>query len=122
MRIYKREEGLWARMPVAIIGGIVTVFAARASQGWADGAASYILAGAVFAVLGAVTLYFAFFHRKTGEVLIETEGELRKVVWPTREEVIGSTTVVITTVFIFGGVLYAVDVGLASVLHLIGLY
>jgi len=122
MRIYKREEGLWARMPVAIIGGIITVFAARATRKWADGAASYILAGAVFALLGAVTLFFAFFHRKTGEVLIETEGELRKVVWPTREEVVGSTTVVITTVFIFGGVLYAVDVGLASVLHLIGLY
>ncbi len=122
MRIYKKEEGMWARVPAAIAGGIITVYASRAASSWGRGAASYIWAGAVFAVLGFVTLYIAFFHRKTADVLIDTESEMRKVVWPTREEVSGSTGVVIATTIILGAAIYTVDILLANFFTLVGLY
>lgn len=122
MRIYKREEGMWARMPLAIVGGIVTVYAARTAMDWSSDAGRYIWGGIVFALFGGLTLYFAFFHQKTGELLIDTESEMRKVVWPTREEVRGSTIVVIATTFLMAICLYVMDLGLATFLQLIRLY
>ena len=122
MGIYKKEEGMWARMPTAIVGGIVTVYLTDVAMKWGKAPASYIWAGVMFAVLSTVTLYFVFFHRKTGEVLIDTESEMRKVVWPGRQEVTGSAAVVITTTIILGVTIYVMDIVLANFLKLIGLY
>jgi preprotein translocase subunit SecE len=113
---------MWARMPVAVVGGIITVYSARAVMNWAAGPTQYIWGGIVFALLAVVSLYIAFFHRKTGEVLIETESEMRKVVWPTRDEVSGSTMVVIATTLILALVLYMSDVALAKFFRLIRFY
>ena len=122
MQVYKKEAGMWARVPVAVIGGIITVYAARGAMKWGTGNAQYIWAGIVFALCACGTLFLAFFHRKMGDVLIDTENEMRKVVWPTREEVRGSTVVVITTVAILGATIYAMDIGLAGFFRLIHLY
>ena len=113
---------MWARMPAAIIGGIVTVIATRAAMAWGKVPVSYIWAGVVFAALGCTTLFFAFFHRKTSDVLIDTENELRKVVWPTREEVTGSTIVVIGTTVIMAVAIFIIDVVFARMLDVTGLY
>jgi len=113
---------MWARMPLAIVGGIVTVYAARAAMDWSSDAGRYIWGGIVFALLGGLTLYFAFFHVKTGDLLIDTESEMRKVVWPTREEVRGSTIVVIATTFLLAISLYVIDLGLATLFQLVRLY
>ena len=122
MQVYKKEEGMWARMPTAIIGGIITYYVANAVLGWGRGIASYIWSAVVFAVLGVITLYIAFFHKKTGEMLIDTENELRKVVWPTREEVTGSTIVVIITTLLLGVFIFTMDILLTNGLDVIGLY
>jgi preprotein translocase SecE subunit len=122
VQMHKRDEGMWARMPLAILGGIVTVQAARTAQGWASGPASYLVAGVVFALCALITLYLAFFHRKVGDVLIDTESEMRKVVWPTRDEVSGSTIVVIGTVFLLGMTMFAFDSFFALAFQWIGLY
>jgi len=120
--MYKREEGMWARVPAAVVGGAVTVYATDAALGWNLGNMRYIWAALVFAALGLATLFLAFFHTKTGEVLIDTENEMRKVVWPSREEVSGATTVVIMTVIILGVAIYMMDIALANILSLVGLY
>ena len=122
MQIYKREEGMWARVPVAIIGGVVTVYATDAAMGLAEGNARFIWGGLVFAALGLATLFIAFFHRKTGDVLIDTESEMRKVVWPTREEVQGSTIVVIGTTVLLGLTILVMDIVLTYLFQLIRLY
>lgn len=122
MQIYRQEEGMWARMPLAIVGGLVTVSAARAAMGVTATNWKYLWLAGVFLVLGAVTLYLAFFHRKTGELLIDTETEMRKVVWPTREEVTGSTTVVIGTIALLGVAIYVMDILLTEGLQLAGVY
>ncbi|MBI4574748.1 MAG: preprotein translocase subunit SecE [Planctomycetes bacterium] len=46
------------------------------------------------------------------DFLIETEGEMKKVSWPTRAEVVGSSVVVIATVMVLGVYMYIVDFGL----------
>jgi len=43
------------------------------------------------------------------EFLKETREELKKVVWPTREEVLGSTMVVLGAVVLISIFLYSVD-------------
>ena len=117
--MYRREEGLSARVPAAIIGGVITVYATRAVTGTGDNLAALVAAGVVFAICAALTLFLCFFHAKTGEVLIDTETEMRKVVWPTREEVTGSTIVVIATTIILGVAIFVMDLALTSGLQLI---
>jgi preprotein translocase subunit SecE len=46
---------------------------------------------------------------KTADFLIATEGEMKKVSWSSRKEVIGSTKVVMITTFILAVLLLAVD-------------
>ena len=48
--------------------------------------------------------------------LREVRAELKKVTWPKRKEVQGTTIVVIVTCFIFGFFLWAVDVVMGQVL------
>jgi preprotein translocase subunit SecE len=48
--------------------------------------------------------------------LREVRAEIKKVTWPKRKEVTGTTLVVIVTCFIFGFFLWAVDVVMGQVL------
>ena len=48
--------------------------------------------------------------------LREVRAEIKKVTWPKRKEVYGTTVVVIVTCFIFGFFLWAVDVVMGQVL------
>ena len=57
--------------------------------------------------------------QKTINFLKEVRGELGKVAWSTREEVLGSTFVVITITAILGLFIFAVDIILARLLKLI---
>ena len=45
--------------------------------------------------------------------LVEVRGESKKVTWPPRREVYGTTIVVIITVFFFGFYLYGLDVAMS---------
>jgi len=55
---------------------------------------------------------FSYFKRlKT--FLVEVRGEYKKVTWPPRREVYGTTIVVVITVFFFGFYLYGLDVAMS---------
>jgi preprotein translocase SecE subunit len=47
--------------------------------------------------------------KKSIEFLVETQGELQKVSWPTRYELVGSTIVVIISVVLIGFFILGVD-------------
>ena len=47
--------------------------------------------------------------------LSEVKGETKRVTWPNRKEVYGTTIVVLIAVFIFAIFLYVVDIGLQQV-------
>ena len=49
--------------------------------------------------------------RGMNEFLQETRVEMKKVTWPSREDVVSTTGVVIATVFFFGVFLWLVDLG-----------
>ncbi|OHB90286.1 MAG: preprotein translocase subunit SecE [Planctomycetes bacterium RIFCSPHIGHO2_02_FULL_52_58] len=54
------------------------------------------------------------------EFLIDTQGELQKVSWPTREELTGSTVVVIFSVIVLGIYIFGVDWVITRVMQWIG--
>jgi preprotein translocase subunit SecE len=61
------------------------------------------------------TLAIAFFTEKGKEVFAfakEAKIELEKVVWPTRQETIQTTTIVMVMVMVTGFVLWGIDSGM----------
>jgi preprotein translocase subunit SecE len=57
--------------------------------------------------------------QKITKFLIEVRQEMSKVSWPTREELRGSTIVVITVSLIFAIFIYLVDQVLSNILSII---
>jgi preprotein translocase subunit SecE len=60
-------------------------------------------------VFGTLAWRLSFSGRKTGDFMIATEGEMKKVSWSTRKEVVGSTIVVIAFTVLLAGLLFLVD-------------
>ena len=75
----------------------------------------------VFGVgLGSLAWRYSFAHPKTGDFMIATEGEMKKVSWSSRREIIGSTKVVILFTLMMAVYLFAVDVGFQEFFRWIG--
>lgn len=84
---------------------------------------AYVQAGVAMAIIlaGTAALYwFVGISRRSVEFLIATDGEMRKVNWSTRREVIGSTQVVIVAAFLIAGILFVVDIGFGSFFRWVG--
>lgn len=83
----------------------------------------YLQAGVTGLIIltGAIVVYwFVALNRGSAEFLINTDGEMRKVNWSTRKEVIGSTQVVIVAAFLIAAVLFLIDTAFAEFFRLIG--
>ena len=137
LRTYKRGQGKYSR--ALAFGGIgaLAVFGAVSLYnsllfpplnepfpgGWGRvPGIDMDLTPALLIMLGAVTiiavgLYWLNNRRKAVDFLIETEGELRKVAWPTQEEVISSSIVVVITVFIMGMFIFLSDLILQGIMR-----
>jgi len=74
---------------------------------------------AVVAVLGLITFWLVN-RPKSADFLISTEGEMKKVSWSSKKEIIGSTKVVIVTTLLMAGLLFAVDILFANIFQWIG--
>lgn len=61
-------------------------------------------------VLGTVAWRISFVSRRSSDFMIATEGEMKKVSWSSKREVIGSTKVVILFTVLLGVLLFVVDV------------
>jgi preprotein translocase subunit SecE len=53
------------------------------------------------------------YFKRAKTFLVEVRSEFKKVTWPPRKEVYGTTIVVIITVFFFGFYLYGLDVAMS---------
>jgi preprotein translocase subunit SecE len=53
------------------------------------------------------------YFKKLRTFLAEVRAEFKKVTWPPRREVYGTTIVVVVTVFFFGFYLYGLDVAMS---------
>lgn len=146
--IYRKGVGLYARSTVAGLFGIASLFAAYSLYGalidlpefftgtkipllnvsltWGL-VSSFIL----FVFCGTILSIFTLGYevgpkwidnksKKAIEFFIETQAELQKVSWPTKDELIGSTVVVIVCIIILAIYIFGVDWIVSSVMESIG--
>ena len=122
--IYKRGQGRYARIITFIaglglsLGGAVVLSDKLAA--YAPPIVQYGVPSLVVAALG-VLLFWMVNRPASADFLIATEGEMKKVSWSSRKEIIGSTKVVIVATFMLAAILAAVDAGFAVLSHWIGL-
>jgi len=70
----------------------------------AFGAALFILVG------GYLAFWLSYVRSGSGNFFIATEGEMKKVSWSSRREILGSTQVVVFTLIFMGVLLFVVDI------------
>lgn len=126
--IYKPGQGYWTRLMSAIGWGVIVGFAAL--WAWTELATAqvsfqtvYLQGGVAAGVLllgGALVYYFVYIRSKTSEFLIATDGEMRKVNWSTRREIMGSTWVVIAISVLIAALLFVVDIVFSQFFKWIG--
>ena len=110
--VYKPGQGYYTRLGTAIGGGAVVVFGAHYLYGLIspdNPAVQLGVPSVLLAVLGVVLFWIAGSNRKTNDFFIATEGEMKKVSWSTKKEVIGSTKVVLAFTFMMAFFLFTVD-------------
>jgi preprotein translocase SecE subunit len=106
LSVYKAGQGYYTRMGTVVGVSVVSLLGIlwlweylRAIK--IDGVNPlYVAAGGAILIATAVTFvmyYLVFVKAKTVDFLIATEGEMKKVNWSTRREVIGSTWAVVVT-------------------------
>ena len=116
IRVYKEGQGIWARGVMAGTIGVTGLFAAVSTYQYCQ-ENSYLGGNPIPYValdgksLMAIVLLIPFFvvgvwlynHPRFSDFLIDTESELKnKVTWPTRQETINNSIVVVITCIILG--------------------
>lgn len=125
--IHKQGQGHWTRLMTFLGGMIMFAWGAAWLAGQvkkfdfprgADGTYTvdpqYVqgAVGLVILLVGAALCYWlAYAKPESSEFLIATEGEMRKVNWSSRREVLGSTWVVVAISVLLAVCLFAVDLG-----------
>ncbi|MCG8408847.1 MAG: preprotein translocase subunit SecE [Phycisphaerales bacterium] len=74
----------------------------------------------VIAIFGLVGYWLLGLNKKVGDFLIATEGEMKKVNWTSRKDIIGSTKVVIFLLVAMTVMLFVVDIFFMSFFNAIG--
>jgi preprotein translocase subunit SecE len=125
--IYKSGQGYWTRTMTAVGVGILVLTGVKwlwdeltVVQRWPAIYVQAITAVAVIAVFGALT-FFVLNKPRIADFMIATEQEMKKVNWPSRKEIIGSTWVVIVGVFLFATILFVVDLIFLELFRSIGI-
>lgn len=149
LELYKKNQGVHARVSLGIGLGILALMAAHSLYGsLIETSELYpgarvplvdipltwgVVSSALFFVISASLVGILTSGLETGlktldgnskkvvDFLIDTQGELQKVSWPTREELSGSTVVVIFSVIVLGIYIFAVDWVITRVMKFIGI-
>jgi len=126
--MYKPSQGYYTRLGTAIGGGVLALGLGKFiydnlafDQTWAPGL--YLKVGipaVVVIALGLLIWWVVGVHRRSCDFMIATDGEMKKVNWSTRREVIASTKVVIVVTLLMAGLLFVIDLGFMNFFRLIG--
>jgi len=127
-QIYKKGQGYYTRMGTAIGAGILAVGLAdfihdqlNFDQDWAPGI--WLKNGIPALMLSALALgiyWITGVNRRSCDFLIHTDGEMKKVNWTSRKEIIAATKVVILVTFLTAMALFLVDYGFMTFFKWIG--
>jgi len=127
--IYKPGQGYWTRLMSAIalaglvLMGVSWLWDTLAGARFAGLETVYIQGGSAIIVIAFFALlgYYLIGRKpKVVDFMIATEGEMKKVNWSTRREVLGSTWVVIFLTFLTAGYLLVFDLVFSSFFRSIG--
>ena len=120
--IYKKGQGYWTRMGTAaaalLVAGLTAQFLYQWVPIWVNAAGVDprtsrtigIAVAAAFVVLFGGLVFWLMNKPSNADFLIATDGEMKKVNWTSRRELIGSTKVVIMFMFLIAGILFAIDI------------
>ncbi len=125
--LYKPGQGYWTRMLSAVGAGALVL----TGSGWLWNELSvirdeqyrlYVQAGVGVAVIMIFSglLWWILNKPRVADFMIATESEMRKVNWPTRREIIGSTWVVISGTMLMALLLFVVNLTFAKLFMSIG--
>ncbi len=116
--LYKSAQGRYVRVGTAIAAALVALVVSYYAWGLLsrhlpdDFAYKvyvvYAAPAVLFAVLAAMTAYYLN-KPKTADFFIATESEMKKVSWSNKAELVGSTVVVVVTVFLLALFIYLAD-------------
>ena len=117
LKVYKPGQGYWTRMVSVISFGALTLAGIHwLCQGQLKGVGGdnslYIQSGVAVALIalgGWVLFHFIGAKPASCDFLIATEGEMKKVNWPNRREVIGSTWIVVCCLILLTTILFLSD-------------
>ena len=71
----------------------------------------------ILVIAMGLLMFWLVNRAKTADFLIATEGEVKKVSWSSRKEIVGSTKVVIIFTFLLAAILFVVDLVFATLFH-----
>ncbi|MCD6404903.1 MAG: preprotein translocase subunit SecE [Planctomycetes bacterium] len=132
-KIYKPGQGRYARISAGVLLGLLIAYGCASLRGALSEAGTLVTFSrftltyaqvvpvAIF-ILAVAAIAVGLNYPKFADFLIETEIEMGRVVWPTRQAVVASSVVVIVTVVGMAMMLWAVDKGLVALLELVKLY
>jgi len=116
--VYKSGQGYYTRMGTVVGVSLLTLLGLFWIAGYAkawkifDLNPIYTSAGVatlIGLVVFSIMYWFVFVYPKTVDFLVATEGEMKKVNWSTRREIIGSTATVIVTAAIITVFCWGID-------------
>ena len=111
MQIYRKNQGRWTRL--GTVGGAGILIIAGAWYTWSELPTGIGLFRAIIPLVIVLGCFYALLRvvnsKRPADFMIATEGEMKKVSWSSKKEIIGSTKVVIVTLMLMGLVLFLVD-------------
>ena len=132
LAFYKKGQGYYTRLGTALGLGVLSVLGCYALYRRLGGiqvgetitaqVRTWIQAGVPAALLGVLAwlVFRAVNHPKFADFMIATEGEMKKVSWSSKKEVIASTRIVLITVILLSVLLGVVDVFFTWVFQWVG--
>ena len=123
-KLYKPGQGKNTRKVTFAVGTLIgagLAYEVSFRLGGTD-LSPYLVFGIPLAIfVGVAVLMFWIVNRPTSaDFMIATEGEMKKVSWSSKAEVIGGTKVVIVTSMILAVILLAVDLAFSFCFRLMG--
>ncbi|MDP7288925.1 MAG: preprotein translocase subunit SecE [Phycisphaerae bacterium] len=123
-KIYKVTQGRYTRSLTFAGAMLVALSGAYVLSGKLYDASAYVRYGLplLVVILIALLAFWMVNRPRNADFLIATEGEMKKVSWSGKKEIIGSTKVVIVTTLMIAMLLFGVDILFGALFKIMGMH